>query len=123
MKKFFEKIKNGMKKLFELITNKWLLKGTTTVALVALVIAGYVGINMLAKNLEIDDLDFTTKKLYSLTEATKSKLKSLEDEITIQLINMKEYTQATDYIQKYENASKKVTIERIDDITTRVDLQ
>ena len=123
MKKFFEKIKNGMKKLFELITNKWLLKGTTTVALVALVIAGYVVINMLAKNLEIDDLDFTTKKLYSLTEATKSKLKSLEDEITIQLINMKEYTQAIDYIQKYENASKKVTIERIDDITTRVDLQ
>lgn len=123
MKKFFGKIKNGMKKLFELITNKWLLKGTTTVALVAIVIAGYVGINMLAKNLEIDDLDFTTKKLYSLTEATKSKLKSLEDEITIQLINMKEYTQATDYIQKYENASKKITIEKIEDITTRVDLQ
>lgn len=123
MKKFFGKIKNGMKKLFELITNKWLLKGTTTVALVAIVIAGYIGINMLAKNLEIDDLDFTTKKLYSLTEATKSKLKSLEDEITIQLINMKEYTQATDYIQKYENASKKITIEKIDDITTRVDLQ
>lgn len=123
MKKFFGKIKNGMKQLFELITNKWLLKGTTTVVLVALVIAGYVGINMLAKNLEIDDLDFTTKKLYSLTEATKSKLESLEDEITIQLINMKEYTQATDYIQKYENASQKVTIEKIEDITTRVDLQ
>ncbi|MBQ2835811.1 MAG: GldG family protein [Clostridia bacterium] len=123
MKKFFGKIKNGMKKLFELITNKWLLKGTTTVVLVALVIAGYVGINMLAKNLEIDDLDFTTKKLYSLTEATKSKLKSLEDEITIQLINMKEYTQATDYIQKYENATDKITIEKIEDITTRVDLQ
>ena len=30
-----------MKKLFELITNKWLLKGTTTVILVALVIAAY----------------------------------------------------------------------------------
>lgn len=123
MKKFFEKIKQGVKKFFELITNKWLLKGTTTVIVVALVIAGYVGINMLAKNLEIDDLDFTTKKLYSLTEATKSKLKSLEDEITIQLINMKEYTQATDYIQKYENASDKVTVEKIEDITTRVDLQ
>ena len=73
MIKFIEKIKNGMKKLFELITNKWLLKGTTTVALVAIVIACYIGLNWLVEKLAIEDLDFTTKKLYSLSDETKKR--------------------------------------------------
>jgi len=123
VKKFFGKIKEALKKLMEAIKNKWLLKGTTTVILVALVIAGYVGLNMLSKNLKIDDLDFTTAKLYSLTEATKTKLKTLKDDITIQLINMSEYEQAIDYIKKYQNASKKIKIEEIADISTRPDIQ
>ena len=36
IKKLFRGIKNAIKKLFKLITNKWLLKGTTTAILVAL---------------------------------------------------------------------------------------
>lgn len=123
IKKFVGAVKKGLKKLWELVTNKWLLKGTTTVVLVAIVIGAYAGINFGVKKLKVDDLDFTTKKLFSLSEATKTKLESLEDEITIQLINMGNYDNATDYIKKYENASKKVTIEEIPDITTRVDLQ
>ena len=81
MKKFFGKIKSGMKKFFELITNKWLLKGTTTVILVALVIACYAGLNWGVKQIEIADLDFTTKKLYSLSKQTKDRLSQLDEDI------------------------------------------
>ena len=84
MKKFIEKIKNGIKKLFELITNKWLLKGTTTVALVAIVIACYIGLNWAVEKLTIEDLDFTTKKLYSLSDETKKRLIELDENITIE---------------------------------------
>lgn len=123
IKKFFGFIAKIAKKLWKTITNKWLLKGTTTLILVALVIAGYVGINWLAEQIKVSDLDFTTKKLYSLSEETKKRLKSLENDITIELINMDDYTYINEYAEKYERESNKVKIEKIEDLSSRVDLQ
>ena len=123
MKKFWEFIKKIMKKLWETITNKWLLKGTTTLILVALVIAGYIAVNWGAEQIQVEDLDFTTKKLYSLSEQTEERLKNLEDEITIQLINMGDYSYVIEYANKYQRASDKITVEEIDDLSSRLDLQ
>ena len=105
-----------MKKFFKAITNKWLLKGTTTIILVAIVIACYIGLNWAAGQLKIENLDFTTKKLYSLSNETKDRIKHLETEITIQLINMKDYTYGNlvdgnyviEYVNKYPIASDKI---------------
>lgn len=123
MKKFWEFIKKIMKKLWETITNKWLLKGTTTLILVALIIAGYIAVNWGAEQIQVEDLDFTTKKLYSLSEQTEERLKNLEDEITIQLINMGDYSYVIEYANKYQRASDKITVEEIDDLSSRLDLQ
>jgi len=123
VKKFFKMIANGIKKFFKLLTNKWLLKGTTTIAVVAIVIACYIGLNWGIEKLEIEDLDFTTKKLYSLSKDTKTRLNELDTEIIIQLINMGDYSYVTEYANKYQNASDKVTVEEIDDLSSRVDLQ
>lgn len=112
-----------MKKFWEIITNKWLLKGTTTIILVAIVIACYFGLNWGIKQLKIKDIDFTTKKLYSLSDATKERVKELKNEITIQLINMADYEYAVDYVNKYALESDKIKVEQIDDISSRVDLQ
>ena len=119
-----------MKKFFGKLANKWLLKGTTTIILVAIVIACYVGVNWGISQLRIEEIDLTTDKLYSLSDETKNKLNELNNDITIQLINMRDYMSnyvdgnyVIDYAQKYRNASDKVTIEEINDITQRVDLQ
>ena len=76
-KKFIAFIKKSFKKFIELVTNKWLLKGTTTVILVALVIACYAGISWGVKQIKIEDWDFTTKKLYTLSDETKSRIEKL----------------------------------------------
>lgn len=123
LKKFFKGVKKVAKKIWKTVTNKWLLKGSTTVILVALVIAGYVGVNWAVEKAKISDWDFTTNKLYSLSDATKKRLDELEDEITIQLINMGDYTYVTEYADKYQKASDKVKVEEIDDLESRVDLQ
>ena len=123
IKKLFRGIKNAIKKLFKLITNKWLLKGTTTAVLVALVIACYVGINWAAEQVQIADLDFTTKKIYSLSDETKERLKELEDEVTIQVLNFSNYTYLLEYVDKYKIESDKIIVEKIEDLSTRVDLQ
>lgn len=112
-----------MKKFFEIITNKWLLKTTTTILLVAIVIAFYVAVNFGVKQINIEDWDLTTKKLYSLSDATKDKLKELNTEVTIQLMNMSNQNYILEYADKYKKLSDKIILERIDDTSTRVDIQ
>lgn len=111
-----------MKKFIEIIKNKWLIKGTTTILLAVIIIACYIGLTVLADKLEIEDLDFTEKKLYSLSDETKNKLKDLDEEITIQLINIDdEYIK--EYARKYKVYSDKIDIEEVDDLSSRVDLK
>ena len=74
-----------MKKFLEIIKNKWLIKGTTTLLLVLLVIACYIGLNMLVEKINVENLNITEKKLYSLSDETKTKLKDLDQDVTIQI--------------------------------------
>ena len=87
-----------MKKFLEIIKNKWLIKGTTTLLLVLIVIACYIGLNMLVEKVNVENLDFTEKKLYSLSDETKTKLSDLNQDVTIQLINATNYRYLILYI-------------------------
>ena len=112
-----------MKKFLKVIKNKWLIKGTTTIALVAIIIACYIGLNILVNKINVDDLDLTENKIYSLSDESKSKVKNINNEISIQLINMPNETYIKDYAKKYSNLNKNIKIDEIDDISSRVDLK
>ena len=112
-----------MKKFLEIIKNKWLIKGTTTLLLVLIVIGCYIGLNMLVEKINIENLDFTEKKLYSLSDETKTKLKDLDQDVTIQLINANDYTYLTDYAKKYTILNDRIKVEEISDLSTRIDLK
>lgn len=91
-----------MKKFLEIIKNKWLIKGTTTLLLVLIVIACYIGLNMLVEKVNVENLDFTEKKLYSLSDETKTKLSDLNQDVTIQLINATNYRYLIDYAKNIQ---------------------
>lgn len=110
-------------KFFSILKNKWLLKGTTTLLLVALVIACYVLINWGVSKINIEDIDCTTKKLYSLSDESKNKVKDIDKDVTIELLNMGSYDYVNEYASKYEAINKKISVEKIDDLSSRVDLQ
>ena len=112
-----------LNKFFEIIKNKWLLKGTTTILLVAIIIACYVLINFGVSKINIEDIDCTEKKLYSLSDETKNKMAELEKDVTIQLINMSSSSYLIEYANKYPAVSKKINVEEISDLSSRVDLQ
>ena len=118
-----EKKEKRLNKFFGIIKNKWLLKGTTTLLLVAIIIACYVLINFGVSKLNIEDIDCTEKKLYSLSDETKNKMAELEKDITIQLINMSSSSYVIEYANKYPAVSKKINVEEISDLSSRVDLQ
>lgn len=111
-----------MKKLLGIIKNKWLIKGTTTLILVAIIIALYILLNWGVEKINLEDLDLTEKKLYSLSDETKDKIANLDTDITIQLINMGDYSYVTDYAKKYTQQSDKIQIEEVGDLSSRVDL-
>ena len=111
-----------MKKFLEIIKNKWLIRGTTTVLLVAIIIAIYLLLNWGVSKLNLEDIDCTEKKLYSLSDETRQKLKDIDKDVTIQLINMTDNTYVTEYVKKYEKACDKIKVEEIPDLTARVDL-
>ena len=111
-----------MKKLLGIIKNKWLIKGTTTLILVAIIIALYILLNWGVEKINLEDLDLTEKKLYSLSDETKDKIANLDTDITIQLINMGDYSYITDYAKKYTQQSDKIQIEEVGDLSSRVDL-
>ena len=78
--KIFQKIGNGLKK-------RWLINGSKTILLVAIIIAIYIGVNILLEKVVLPEIDCTENKIYSLSQATKDKLGNLEKDIDITLIN------------------------------------
>lgn len=118
-----EKKEKKANKFFEKLKNKWLIKGTTTLLLVAIIIACYALINFGVSKINVEDIDCTEKKLYSLSDETKTKIADLDQDITIQLINMSSTTYVVEYANKYPAISKKINIEEIEDLSARVDLQ
>ena len=73
-------------KFIEIIKKKWLIKGSTTLLLVAIIVAVFIAINILMQNLELAPLDFTEEKLYSLTDASKERIKNIEKDVNMKVL-------------------------------------
>ncbi len=108
-------------KFIEIIKKKWLIKGSTTLLLVAIIVAVFIAINVLMQNLELAPLDFTEEKLYSLTDASKERIKNIEKDVNMYFIGYTEESALIDLAKQYHNANEKIVVEAID-INNRPDL-
>lgn len=111
-----------MKKGIEIIKKKWLKNTFLTILLIAIIFAIYFGINYAVKKLNLKDIDLTTDKIYSISESTETKLKDLDKDVQIELINMSNYVYLLDFTNKYTQLNTHITMERIDDLTQRPDI-
>lgn len=117
------KIKKFFSKLFQILKTKWLVKASTTVLLVLIVFGIYWGGTELLEKVNIPNIDCTKDKIYSLSEETKNRIKDIDKEIKITLINYESSDSMQDIMDQYKSINKKIEIEEIDDISTRIDLQ
>lgn len=115
VKRFFQKIGTGLKK-------KWLINGTKTIILVAIIIAIYIGINILLENVVLPEIDCTQNKIYSLSQETKDKIGNIEEEINITLINYSNYQSVINFTERYVELNNHIKIEKVDDLSARADL-
>lgn len=114
-KKTFQKIGTTLKK-------KWLINGTKTIILVAIVIAIYIGINILLEKVVLPEVDCTENKIYSLSQESKDKLGNIENDINITLINYSNYVSVIKFTERYQELNSHIKIEKVDDLSARADL-
>lgn len=118
-----EKIKKDKKpnKFIEIIKKKWLINGTKTFLLVAIIIAIFIAINIIMQKLELAPIDFTQEKLYTLTDESKERVKNIEKDINIYFIGYTDEDSTVDLAKQYKKANERIVTEAVD-INNRPDL-
>lgn len=117
-----EVVKQDKKNRFiEIIKKKWLVDGTKTFILIAILIAIFIGINILMQKLELSPIDFSQEKLYTLTEESKEKVKDIDKDVNIYFIGYTDDDSNLDLAKQYKKANEKIIAEAVD-INNRPDL-
>ena len=121
MKEKKEKKDKKPNKLIEIIKKKWLINGTKTFLLVAIIIAIFIAINIFMQKLELTPIDFTQEKLYTLTDESKEKVKNIDKDVNIYFIGYTDEDSVVDLAKQYKKSNEKIVAEAID-INNRPDL-
>ena len=115
-----EKVKKSSK-FIEIIKKKWLIKGTTTCLLVAIIIAVFIAIDIVMHNLELTPLDFSQDKLYTLTQESKDRVKDIDKDVHIYFVGSTDDDTNLALAKQYKNVNEKIVAEAVD-INTRPDI-
>lgn len=112
-----------MKKIIENIKQKWLKDTVKTILMVIILFAVFIGINVLIQKLDLQDIDVTKNKLFTLSESSKQQARNIKEDITIYLIGIGENTSLADLANQYRKENEKIKVEAIEDISKRPDLK
>ena len=110
-----------MKKIIEIIKKKWLRDTLLTIVLIAIIIGGYIGLNLWVQSINLAPFDFTQEKRYTLSEESKQQVKNVEEEVHIYFFGFSENDTAVSLAKQYSNINEKITAEVVS-ITQRPDL-
>lgn len=116
------KVRKFFQKIGRVLSKKWLVNGTKTILLVAIIILLYIGVNILLENVVLPEIDCTTDKIYSLSDETRDKVGNIDKDVTITLINYSSNTSIMNFMEKYKSLNDHITIEEVNDLSARTDL-
>lgn len=102
MKNFIEKLKKSV-----------LLERTTTILFMAALIALFIGLTLWINSLNLDPIDLTTGKLYTLTEISKEKVKDVDQEVDIYFVGYLDDSPILDLAKQYHNVNEKINVETV----------
>lgn len=110
-----------MNKFIDIIKKRWLISGTKTLVMIAVLIAIFVLVNTGVQKLDLTAIDLTSEKLNSLTDTSKEKLKDLDKDINIYFIGYEQDSPSVDLVKQYKNINSHINIEVVN-TTERADL-
>ena len=98
-------------KFIETIKKKWLINGTKTILLVAIIIAFFIGVTVLMQKLDLTPIDLTEDKLFTLTDESKEQVKNIDKDINIYFVGYSEDDSTLDLAKQYTKVNEKIKIE------------
>lgn len=102
--KLGEKVSLNMRK-------RWLVNGSMTLLIVAILFAMYIALNLWVDTLELPEIDVTTNKIYTLSEESKKAIQNIEQEVKIYAYGFEEDGQLIKFLKQYNEANNKITYE------------
>jgi len=108
-------------KFIEIIKKKWLINGTKTIILIAIIVAIFILISVGMQKLELTPLDFTKDNLYTLTEESKEKARNIDKDVNMYFIGYTDDNTTLDLAKQYHKANEKINVEAVK-IENRPDL-
>ena len=114
--KSLKKVKEEKKssKFFTKIKKKWLISGTNTLLLIAIIIAIFIFINVVVKKAEITPIDCTTSQDYTLTKESKERVSKIDKSVNIYFFGYEEENKDYDLAKQYHKANSKIKVELVD---------
>lgn len=110
-----------MEKNINLIKQKWLRDTVLTTILVAILIGIFIFINIFVNRLDINPIDFTKEKLYTISDESKEQVKNINQDVHIYFFGYDEDNSCVILAKQYHDANEKISAEAID-INNRPDL-
>ena len=110
-----EKVKKDKEtsKFVQKIKKKWLIDGTKTLILILLIVAVFIAINIGMQNLDLTPIDLTQEKLYTLTDESKEKVKSIDKDVNIYFVGYTEEDSNLSLAKQYKSANEKIVAEAV----------
>ena len=108
-------------RFLQIIKKKCLIDGTTTFLLIAVIIALFIAINMWVQSLELTPIDLSQEQLYTLTEESKERVKSVDKNVNIYFVGYSNDDSLVDLAKQYKKSNEKIIAEAVD-ATSRPDL-
>lgn len=115
--------KEKTNKFAETIKKKWLIDSSKTVLLVIIILAFFIGVTVLMQKLQLEPIDLTEDKLYTLTQDSKEQIRNIniENEVNIYFIGYQDIDTTLDLARQYTKANEKIKVEAVT-ATDRPDL-
>ncbi len=94
-----------------------------TCLMVLVFIAIFIGLNMWIQTLDLPAIDVTANKVYTLSDASKEALKSIDQETKIYVFGIDEKDSVVELIKQYCAANEKITYEMLSKETNLAKVQ
>lgn len=110
------KVKLG-EKLSLLVRRKWLVNGTKTFLIVAIIVALYLCLNLWVRQLDIPEIDITENQIYTLSDASKEAVEKINQEVKIYCYGFQEDSSLIDLLKQYNKTNDKIKFEMLTEET------
>ena len=96
------------------IKKRWLISGTSTILLIAILVTIVILINTVVQSLDLTPIDCTSNQQYTLTEESKQRVANIQDTVNIYFVGFEETDGAVSLTKQYNKVNENIHVELID---------